>query len=79
MVLKCTQCDSKFAKLSSGYRTGKGQLSFQFQRRATPKNVQTTKQLPSFHTLAEVSSQDMLQQYVNGELPDVQVGFRKGR
>ena len=23
--------------------------------------------------------QDRLQQYVNGELPDVQVGFRKGR
>ena len=82
MVLKCTQCDSKFGKLSSGYRTGKGQLSFQFQRSATPKNVQTTTQLHLFHTVAKVmlkSSQDTLQQYVNGELPDVQAGFRKGR
>ena len=32
---------SKFGKLSSGHRTGKGQFSFQFQKRATPKNVQT--------------------------------------
>ena len=28
-------------KLSSGYKTGKGQFSFQSQRRAMPKNVQT--------------------------------------
>ena len=33
---------SKFEKLSSGYRTGKGQFSFQSQRTAMPKNVQTT-------------------------------------
>ena len=26
-------------KFSSGHRTGKGQFSFQFQRRAMPKNV----------------------------------------
>ena len=32
---------SKFGKLSSGHRTGKGQFSFQSQRRAMPKNVQT--------------------------------------
>ena len=29
-------------KLSSGYRNGKGQFSFQSQRKAMPKNVQTT-------------------------------------
>ena len=28
-------------KISSGHRTGKGQFSFQSQRRAIPKNVQT--------------------------------------
>ena len=39
-------------KLSSGHRTGKGQFSFQSQRRATPKNAQTSVQLPSFHLLA---------------------------
>ena len=32
---------SKFGKLSSGHRTGKGQFSFQFQRKAMPKNAQT--------------------------------------
>ena len=31
-------------KLSSGHRTGKGQISFQSQRRAMPKNVHTTAQ-----------------------------------
>ena len=41
---------------NSGYGTGEGQLSFQSQRRAMPKNVQTTAQLHSFHTLAKVSS-----------------------
>ena len=30
----------KFGNLSSGHRTGKGQFSFQFQRRAMPKHVQ---------------------------------------
>ena len=33
-------------KLSSGHRTGKGQFSFQSQRKAMPKNAQTTAQLP---------------------------------
>ena len=41
----CTQYVSKFGKLSSGHRTGKGQFSFQFQRKAMPKNAQTTTQL----------------------------------
>ena len=36
---------SKFGKLSSGHRTGKGQFSFKSQRRAMPKNVKTTVQL----------------------------------
>ena len=38
-------------KTSSGHRTGKGQVSFQFQRKAMPKNAQTTTQLHSSHTL----------------------------
>ena len=46
------QYPNKFGKLSSGHRTGKGQFSFQSQRRAMPKNVQTTAQLRSFHTLS---------------------------
>ena len=44
---------SKFRKLSSGHRTGKGQFSFQSQRKAMLKNVQTTTQLHSSHMLAK--------------------------
>ena len=40
-------------KLSSGHRTGKDQLSFQSQRKAMPKKVQTTAQLHSSHMLAK--------------------------
>ena len=38
---------------SSGHRTGKGQFSFQSQRKAMPKNAQTSAQLHSSHTLAK--------------------------
>ena len=41
----------QFGNLSSGHRTGKGQFSFQSQRKAMPKNAQTTAQLHSSHTL----------------------------
>ena len=34
-------------------RTGKGQFSFQSQRKAIPKNAQTTTQLNSSHTIAK--------------------------
>jgi len=47
----CTQYASKFGKLSSGHGTGKGQFSFQSQRKAMPKNAQTTTQLYSSHRL----------------------------
>ena len=79
----CTQYASKIGKLSSGHRTGKGQFSFQSQREAMPKNVQTSAQLHSSYTLASKVMlkipQARLQQYMNGELPVVQAGFRKGR
>ena len=63
-------------------------FSFQSQRKAMPKNAQTTIQLHSSHTLVYYTSitlvmlrilQARIQQYVNSELPDVQAGFRKGR
>ena len=79
MLLKCfTQYPRKFGKLSSGHRTGKGQFSFQSQRKA----------MPTYHTIALISHaskvmlkivQARLQYYVNCKLPDVQAGFRKGR
>ena len=49
----CTQFARKFGKLSSGHRTGKVQFSFQSQRKAMPKNVQTAAQLHSSYTLAK--------------------------
>ena len=79
----CTQYASKFGKLSSGHRTGKDQFSFQSQRKAMPKNAQTTTE---FYSCISHASKVMLkilqarlQQYMNHELPGVQAGFRKGR
>ena len=40
-------------KLSSGHRTRKGQFSFQSQRKAMPKNAQTTTQLLLSHMLVK--------------------------
>ena len=77
----CTQCVSKFRKLSSGHRTGKGVFI------PIPKKV-NAKECSKYHKIALTSHgckvmlkilQARLQQYVNGELPDVQAGFRKGR
>ena len=45
-----------------------------------PKNAQTTAQLISHASKVMLKiSQARLQQDMNGELPDVQAGFRKGR
>ena len=88
MFLKyCTQNASKFGKLSSGHRTGKGQFSLQSQRKAVPKNAQTAAQLYSSSKAILIHAskvilkilQARLQQYMNRELPDVQDEFRKGR
>ena len=75
----CTQLASKFGKLSSGHRTGKGQFSFQSLRKAIPKNAQTTALISHASKVMLKILQGRLQQYVNWELPDVQAGLRKGR
>ena len=77
----CTQYGSKFGKLNSGHRTGKGQFSFQSQRRVVLKNFKTTTQLHSSHMLAKKCSKFSklgFKQYMNLELPGVQTVFRKG-
>ena len=78
----CSQYASKFGKLSRGHRTGKGQFSFQSQR----KQCQIMLKLPHNCTHLTLASKVMLKilqarlhPYVNCELPDVQAGFRKGR
>ena len=57
LLLKCcTQYVSKFGKLNSGHRTDEGQFSFQSQRRAMSKNVQSTIQLCLFQRLRRLCS-----------------------
>ena len=75
----CTKYASKLGKFSSGRKTGKRQFSFQPQRKAMPKNAQTTALIS--HASKEILKilQARLQQYMNHEVPDVQAGFRKGR
>ena len=46
----------QFGKLSSGHRTGKGQLSFRSKKKAMSKNAQTTAQLHSSHMLVKKCS-----------------------
>ena len=84
MLLKCyTQYVSKFGKLSSGHRIGKGQFSFQSQRRAMPKNVQSTTQLHTIHMLARQCSKSFKLSFKctskENFQTDIQAGFRKGR
>ena len=52
----CTQYASKFGKLSTGHRTGKGQFSFQSLRQEMPKNVQIMYNCTHF-----ISQQDYAQ------------------
>ena len=78
----CIHYVSKSGRPSSGHRTGKGQSSSQFPGRVVLKNVLTIRQLHSSPMLVRACLKILhprLQNYVNQELPDVQVGFRKGR
>ena len=83
----CIQYTSKFGKLSSGHRTEKYQFSFKSQRKAILKNVQTFAQLHSSHkVMVKVmvklingqNSPSQALKYMNWEIPDVQIEFRKG-
>ena len=66
MLLKCCpQYVSKFGKLSSGHRTGKGLFSFQSKRRAMPKNVETVVIISHASKVMLKILQARLQQYVN--------------
>ena len=80
----CTQYTGKFGKFSSGHRTGKGIFI------PTPKkgNAKTSKQTNkvlhngTFSNARKVMLKILEYQtspYVNRELLDVQIGFRKGR
>ena len=78
----CTQYASTSGKLSSGHRTGKGQFSFQTQRKGMPKNAQTTTQLHSSHTVAQSNAQNFPSQASVAREPwtsRCSSWFRKGR
>ena len=60
------------------HRTGKGQLSFQSQKRAMFKLPHNCTHSTCYQSNAQ-NSPSWLQQYVNLEVPDVQVGLRRGR
>ena len=75
----CTQYASKFGKLTKGHRTGKGEFSFQSQRKTMPKNYHTTAFISHASKVMLKILQTRFQQYMNHELNDVQARFRKGR
>ena len=81
MWLSTTKPGTECLRFNSGHRTGRGQVSFQSQRKTMPKNAQTTAQLHSSHASKVMLKilQARLQQYINREIPDVQAGFRKSR
>ena len=69
---------------NSAVATGLEKFSFH----SNPKERQCQRMLKNYHTIALISHaskvmlkvlQDMLQQHMNQELPDVQAGFRKCR
>ena len=67
---------------SDHYRTGKGQFSFQSQRKAMPTKCSNYRTIALISHASKVTLkilQARLQQYMNQELSDVQSGFRKGR
>ena len=70
----------KVGKLSSGHRTGKGQLSFQSQKRAMPKKYSNYCTIAIISHASKVTVkilQARLQQYVNQELQDVKLDLEK--
>ena len=82
MLLKCcTQYASKFGKLSSGHRTGKG-VSIPIPKKGNARECSNYRTIALISHTSKVMLkilQARLQQYMNCELPDVQAGFRKGR
>ena len=73
---------ANLGKPSSSHRTGKGQSSFQFPRRAVLRKCSNHWTIALISHASKVMLkvlQARLQYYVIRELPDVQAGFRKSR
>ena len=80
MLSKCsTQYASTFGKPSSGHRTGKGQFSFQSQRKAMPKNVQTAELISHVSKVMFKIDQYKASIVCGPRTSRCSAGFRKGR
>ena len=67
-------------KIQQWPHTGKGQFSFQSQRKVMPTNVKLPCNCAYFTSKIMLKIlHTRLQQYMNQEFSDVQAGFRKGR
>ena len=77
----CTQYASKFGKLTSGHRTGKG-VFIPIPKKGNAKecsNYRTIALITHASTVMLRILQARFQQYMSHELLHVQAGFRKGR
>ena len=81
VVKCCTQYGSKFGKLSSGHRTGKGQFSFQSKKFHSFQKMLKLPHSCTHLTCQESNAENSLSQASTllDELPDVQARLRKGR
>ena len=79
----CTQYASKFGKRRSGHRTEKGQFLLQSQKKGNAKECSNAQNECTIAVISHASKvmlkilQMRLQQYVNCELPGVQVNFER--
>ena len=79
MLLKCcSQYVSKFGKLGTGHRTGKGSVFIPIPKKGNAKgylNYCTTVLVLHANKVMVKILQASLQQYMNQELPNVQITF----
>ena len=83
LLLKCcTQYASKFEKLSSGHRTGKGSVFIPVHKKDNAKKYSNYHKFTLISHASKIMHkilQVKIQQYMNQELPGMQPGFRKSR
>ena len=75
----CTQYASKFGKLSSAHKTGKGQLSFQSPKRQCQRMLKLPHNYTHLTHKQNNTQNSPSQASIVHEIPDVQAGFRKSR
>ena len=84
ILLKCcTQYATKFGKLNSGHRTGKGQFFIPIPKKGNVKECSNYLTIVlishASKVVLKILQAKILQQYMNWELPDVQAGLKRQR